>query len=327
MTKIMQLSDFEGNRAYAKTHADDDSVEGLTKFVNNLIKGTSTNIDLTDYFTKEEIKQLLSDSIKNSLKDYYTKEEVKKLMETGIDLSDYYTKEQIDSIIDKIPKTDLSNYYTKANVDELIRQISSVDFSNYSTTEEMKKAITDAIAAYKPDMSNYYDKNEIDNKFAQSSGGSTDLSQYLTKDETIDAINDAITEKLDNYYTKTETDSAIMSKGGFSPETTVIKSFLNGWEGRATLTKFDKLVVFQVLTSSGDTQEQAIFEIPKGYLPDLSMFSKNKAIIFTGQGFISSSKSIQTRPFVMDSEKFYLRASNFFDSNRTYNIYGSYYIA
>jgi hypothetical protein len=29
----------------------------------------------------------------------------------------------------------------------------------------------------------------------------------------------------------------------------------------------------------------------------------------------------------MDSEKFYLRSSDFFDSTRTYNIYGSYYIA
>lgn len=327
MTKIMQLSDFEGNRAYAKTHADDDSVEGLTKFVNNLIKGTSTNIDLTDYFTKEEIKQLLSDSIKNSLKDYYTKEEVKKLMETGIDLSDYYTKEQIDSIIEQIPKTDLSNYYTKANVDELIKQISSVDFSNYSTTEEMKKAITDAIAAYKPDMSNYYDKATVDNKIAQSNENTIDLSQYLTKVETIDAINDAITEKLDNYYTKTETDSAIMSKGGSSPETTVIKSFLNGWKGQATLTKFDKLVVFQVLISSGATNTQAIFEIPKGYLPDLSMFSVNKAIIITGQGFDSSSESGQTGSFVMDSKKFYLRSNDFFDSTRTYNICGSYYTA
>ncbi|MFD1471523.1 hypothetical protein [Companilactobacillus mishanensis] len=214
MTKIMQLSDFEGNRAYAKTHADDDSVEGLTKFVNNLIKGTSTNIDLTDYFTKEEIKQLLSDSIKNSLKDYYTKEEVKELMATGTDLSDYYTKEQIDSIIDKIPKADLSNYYTKADVDELIKQISSVDFSNYSTTDEMKKAIADAIAAYKPDMSNYYDKNEIDNKFAQSSGGSTDLSQYLTKDETINAVNDAIKEKLDDIYTKENIDDIVTTING-----------------------------------------------------------------------------------------------------------------
>lgn len=327
MTKIMQLSDFEGNRAYAKTHADDDSVEGLTKFVNNLIKGTSTNIDLTDYFTKEEIKQLLSDSIKNSLKDYYTKEDVKKLMATGIDLSDYYTKEQIDSIIDKIPKTDLSDYYTKSDVDKLVKQISSVDFSNYSTTEEMKNAISDAIAAYKPDMSNYYDKNEIDNKFAQSTAGSTDLSQYLTKDETINAINDAITKKLDNYYTKTETDSAIMSKGGSSPETTVINSFLNSWKGQATLTKFDKLVVFQVLISSATTNTQAIFEIPKGYLPDLSTLSRNKGIVFEGEGFNSSSGSNSTAPFAMDSQKFYLRSSDFFDSARTYNICGSYYTA
>ena len=82
MTKIMQVSDFEGNRAYAKTHADDDSVEGLTDFVNSLIKNTSNNVDLTDYFTKEEIKQLLSDSIKESLKDYYTKGEIKELMAT-----------------------------------------------------------------------------------------------------------------------------------------------------------------------------------------------------------------------------------------------------
>ena len=208
----MQLSDFEGNKAYAKTHADDDSIEGLTKFVNSLIK--DVDVDLTDYFTKEEIKQLLSDSIKESLKDYYTKGEVKELMATGIDLSDYYTKEQIDSIIEKIPKTDLSNYYTKADVDELIKQISSVDFSNYSTTDEMKTAISDAITAYKPDMSDYYDKTYIDNKFAQLSGGGADLSNYFTKIETIDAINNAITEKLDDVYTKENIDDIVTNING-----------------------------------------------------------------------------------------------------------------
>lgn len=258
MTKIMQLSDFEGNRAYAKTHADDDSVEGLTKFVNNLIKGTSTNIDLTDYLTKEEIKQLLSDSIKNSLKDYYTKEEVKELMATGTDLSDYYTKEQIDSIIDEIPKADLSNYYTKADVDELIKQISSVDFSNYSTTEEMKKAITDAIAAYKPDMSNYYDKADIDNKISEVDNKISgikvpDTSQYLSKDEASSIVNTAVQKALQN------SNLPVIRTQTFT-------KLLNGNEGYLQFTKIDNLIqVFGVINQLKINRD--ILDLPNWAIP------------------------------------------------------------
>lgn len=323
MTKIMQLSDFEGNRAYAKTHADDDSVEGLTKFVNNLIKGTSTNIDLTDYFTKEEIKQLLSESIKDSLKDYYTKGEIKELMATGTDLSDYYTKEQIDSIIDKIPKTDLSNYYTKTDVDKLIKQISSVDFSSYSTTEEMKEAISSAISDYKPDMSNYYDKATIDSKFDNIK--TPDMSNYLNKIDTIDAINSAITEKLDSYYTKDQTDLAIKNVNTNSSKVFVVTDFLNSWKGKATFTKIDKLVVFQVLIYIGQRDTKPIFNIPDDFLPDLTATKTNKGLIFRGNGYSSQYGSSVSVDFLIADKAFSLRASDYFDQTRSYNVYGSYY--
>lgn len=323
MTKIMQVSDFEGNRAYAKTHADDDSVEGLTNFVNSLIKGTSTNIDLTDYFTKEEIKQLLSDSIKESLKDYYTKGEVKELMATGIDLSDYYTKEQIDSIIDNIPKTDLSNYYTKADVDELIKQISSVDLSNYSTTDEMKTAIADAIAAYKPDMSNYYDKATIDSKFDNTE--IPDMSNYLNKSDTIDAINSAITEKLKSYYTKDQTDLAIKNVNTNSSKVFVVTNFLNSWKGKATFTKIDKLVVFQVLIYIGQSDTKPIFNIPDDYLPDLTAIKPDKGIIFSGHGYSSITTSAASTDFLIADNAFSLRSGDYYKSSRTYNVNGSYY--
>lgn len=323
MTKIMQVSDFEGNRAYAKTHADDDSVQGLTSFVNNLIKGASTSVDLTNYFTKEEIKQLLSDSIKESLKDYYTKEEVKEFMATGTDLSDYYTKEQIDSIIDKIPKTDLSNYYTKTDVDKLIKQISSVDFSLYSTTEEMKEAISSAISDYKPDMSNYYDKATIDSKFDNIK--IPDMSNYLNKLDTIDAINSAITEKLESYYTKDQTDLAIKNVNTNSSKVFVVTDFLNSWKGKATFTKIDKLVVFQVLIHIGQKDTKPIFKIPDDCLPDLTAIKPDKGIIFIGNGYSSSSGVSQSVNFLIADGAFSLRASDFLDQTRSYNVYGSYY--
>lgn len=255
MTDIIQLSK-DGKDFYPQTHAQ--AVLGLTNFVNSLIKGTSTNIDLTDYFTKEEIKQLLSDSIKDSLKDYYTKEDVKKLMATGIDLSDYYTKEQIDSIIDKIPKTDLSDYYTKSDVDKLVKQISSVDFSNYSTTEEMKNAISDAIKAYKPDMSDYYDKIDIDNKISEVDNKISgikvpDTSQYLLKDEASSIVNTAVQKALQN------SNLPVIRTQTFT-------KLLNGNEGYLQFTKIDNLIqVFGVINQLKMNQD--ILDLPHWAIP------------------------------------------------------------
>lgn len=255
MTDIIQLSK-DGKDFYPQTHAQ--AVLGLTNFVNSLIKGTSTNIDLTDYFTKEEIKQLLSDSIKDSLKDYYTKEDVKKLMATGIDLSDYYTKEQIDSIIDKIPKTDLSDYYTKSDVDKLVKQISSVDFSNYSTTEEMKNAISDAIKAYKPDMSDYYDKTDIDNKISEVDNKISgikvpDTSQYLLKDEASSIVNTAVQKALQN------SNLPVIRTQTFT-------KLLNGNEGYLQFTKIDNLIqVFGVINQLKMNQD--ILDLPHWAIP------------------------------------------------------------
>jgi len=58
--KIVQISDLEGNRAYAKTHADDASVEGLSTFVKTAVK---EYID-ENYYTKEEVDQAIKTAMK-----------------------------------------------------------------------------------------------------------------------------------------------------------------------------------------------------------------------------------------------------------------------
>ncbi|KRK64367.1 hypothetical protein FC72_GL000538 [Companilactobacillus tucceti DSM 20183] len=249
----MQLSDFEGNRAYAKTHADDDSVEGLTEFINSLIKNTSNNVDLTDYFTKEEIKQLLSDSIKDSLKDYYTKEEVMALIDNGssVDLTDYYDKEQVDELIAKIPKVDLSAYYTKTDVDKLIESISKVDFSDYPTKKDMTTAITQAISNVKPDLTSYYTKDETDKKI--SGMGIPDVSQFMKRDDVIDAINNAIDKKISDYSTTKEMNTAIENATTHTDVYTFNPK--SPFSGHGSLIRQGKVVTFQFTGQTSDTDK------------------------------------------------------------------------
>ena len=78
------------------------------------------NIDLTNFYSKEEIDAKLKDiDIDIDLSDYYTKDELDAKLK-NIDLSDYYTKDELEAFVNSI---DLSNYYTKSDVDNLINNL------------------------------------------------------------------------------------------------------------------------------------------------------------------------------------------------------------
>ena len=65
-----------------------------------------TDIELTDYYTKEEMDKKLKNAIEN-------------IPET--DLTNYYTKEEVDTVISNmdIPETDLTNYYSKNEIGDI----------------------------------------------------------------------------------------------------------------------------------------------------------------------------------------------------------------
>lgn len=126
---------------------------------------------------------------------------------TPTDLSDYYTKEQIDNSelaitsaitslnINKLDAsaytpTDLSNYYNKQEVDSAIS--GKVDTSVFENTEQATSALLNDLNDRKLDVSAYTP---------------TDLSNYYTKSEVDDALEDVEVD-LSDYYTKSEIDNS-----------------------------------------------------------------------------------------------------------------------
>ena len=154
------------------------------------------------------------------LTDYVTKNELQaKLdaLEINIDLSAYATKEELRTAIDAI---DLSGYATK-------EEIPSLD--GYATTEYVNNAIADIPTGGTTDLSNYYTKEETDALIPTVTNG---------KDGT-DGV-DGITPHIDNatkHWMIGDTDTGVMAEGvngvngadgtngidGVSPTVTVTK--------------------------------------------------------------------------------------------------------
>lgn len=71
----------------------DTEISKLNKNIDSKID----NIDLSEYYTKEEVNDLV-ENVEVDLTEYYTKKEVDTALENvEVDLTEYYTKEQIDS--------------------------------------------------------------------------------------------------------------------------------------------------------------------------------------------------------------------------------------
>lgn len=183
-------------------YADDDTA--TPHFVLLSLKQIFSDIDLSQYYTKDEIDATLADyylktEIDTILNDYYLKTEIDTI------LLDYYKKTEIDTKFgDYYKKTET---YSKTEVDGLIP-----DVSNFITENEVdtklgnyydKSEIDTKLTTITPDMSDYYNKTDID----------TTLAGYYDKNEVDALIPDVssfikesdVDTKLSNYYKKTET--------------------------------------------------------------------------------------------------------------------------
>lgn len=64
------------------------------------------------------------------LPEFYSKEEINQMMQNvTVDLTGYYTKEEVDNLLNSIdiPEVDLSNYYTKAQIDDIVSSIEGTE--------------------------------------------------------------------------------------------------------------------------------------------------------------------------------------------------------
>ena len=177
--KEVDLSDY-----YTKSQIDTEQTKQDTSINQNAI-----NIDnLTkNTYSKEEVNQLIDS----------------KLEGKEVDLTNYYTKNQIDQkFVDKFnnvydkqyinalhQKTDTSINLVEQNLTKLVQdnyyEKSYVDLLETSLKNDIagnKQEITDL---WNSELENYYNKEEIDQKIAGLGGGSgtVDLTNYYTKSE------------------------------------------------------------------------------------------------------------------------------------------------
>ncbi|MQS44237.1 hypothetical protein [Companilactobacillus mishanensis] len=244
----------------------DNSSDFYTKEeVASLVKETIKET-VKDYYTKEEVKTMVENATAGG--------------STEPDLSGYYTKNQIDQIITAIPTSDLSDYYTKEAIDEMIKKVSSLNLSDYPTKEDMTTAIKTAVTSVGPDMSGFYTKEEMDEKFGAikipdttslvtkedlttslNEAISAKLNDYVTVTGATDVVNTAVTDKLGDYYTSADTDKAItdatsaFGSGGTSLKTQQGSIILvDGYKDRKfTFTKVGNIIVFQINFSECST--------------------------------------------------------------------------
>ena len=187
------------------TYADDNTT--IPHFVLLGLKQIFSDIDLSKYYTKDEIDTTLADyylktDIDTILNDYYLKSEIDTI------LLDYYTKTEVDTKLDDYYKK--TETYNQAEVDALIPDISSfitdteVDtkLNDYVKSADVytKTEVDSKLTSITPDMSDYYKKTEIDTTFANYYDKpeiDTKFADYYKKSET---------------YNKTETDGLLDKK-------------------------------------------------------------------------------------------------------------------
>ena len=187
------------------TYADDNTT--IPHFVLLGLKQIFSDIDLSKYYTKDEIDTTLADyylktDIDTILNDYYLKSEIDTI------LLDYYTKTEVDTKLDDYYKK--TETYNQAEVDALIPDISSfitdteVDtkLNDYAKSVDVytKTEVDSKLTSITPDMSDYYKKTEIDTTFANYYDKpeiDTKFADYYKKSET---------------YNKTETDGLLDKK-------------------------------------------------------------------------------------------------------------------
>ena len=187
------------------TYADDNTT--IPHFVLLGLKQIFSDIDLSKYYTKDEIDTTLADyylktDIDTILNDYYLKSEIDTI------LLDYYTKTEVDTKLDDYYKK--TETYSQAEVNALIPDVSGfitdseVDtkLNDYAKSVDVytKTEVDSKLTSITPDMSDYYKKTEIDTTFANYYDKpeiDTKFADYYKKSET---------------YNKTETDGLLDKK-------------------------------------------------------------------------------------------------------------------
>ena len=166
--------------------------------VNGVTVEIPSNVDLSNYYTKEQVNQ----QIKNN--------------KTTVDLTDYVKREDLADLAKKtdVPAVALDTTKRTLTINGTVINIpDSVDLSTYATKAELPKVTLDVAKRQitvgdasldipaSVDLSNYYTKSQIDDKLATAAaGGKVDLSGYVK------------TSQLDDYAKKTDVPNVVYNQ-------------------------------------------------------------------------------------------------------------------
>ena len=218
----MVVTDY--NEQFLDKRGTDHLIDELKAYADSIATG---NVDLSNYVTKEELQAKLD------------------ALHINIDLSAYATKEELTNAINSI---DLSAYAKKTDIPDVSGYLTSIPEEYVTETElNAKGYLTEHqdLSAYAlkteiptvPSLDGYATTEYVDNAIANvPSGGTVDLTNYYTKEETNalipsteglatetyvnNAISNIPTTDLSNYYTKNETysktevDTLVANSGG-----------------------------------------------------------------------------------------------------------------
>ena len=202
----MVVTDY--NEQFLDKRGTDHLIDELKAYIDSISTG---NVDLSDYVTKEELQAKLD------------------ALDIKIDLSAYATKKELTDAINSI----VSSYALKTEIPTKVSQLEND--SGYLTEHQDLSAY--ALKTDIPSLDGYATTEYVDNAIANiPSGGTVDLSDYYTKEETnalipstdglatteyVDnAVSNIPTTDLSNYYTKNETysktevDTLVANSGG-----------------------------------------------------------------------------------------------------------------
>jgi hypothetical protein len=131
----------------------------------------TSNVDLDNYYTKDEVDSKIT-NVSVDLSDYYTKNEVdEKIADNKVDLSDYYTKNEVDNQVASLEeslsgviKRDIVSALPQDNIDNNTIYMVLKENETENNVYDEYMYINDKwelIGNTEIDLTNYYNKNEV----------------------------------------------------------------------------------------------------------------------------------------------------------------------
>ena len=178
---------------------------GLDARIESIVRALmgDVDVDLTDYYTKEEVDALIASGgtgLQINYNDLLNRPIIDGLMQSNLDLNGHfllynsqrlYCPAVIDNIITFDSDVSIPNVYTKTEVDELIA-------GGVTPIDAYTKEETDDLLALKANVADVYSKAECDEKF----GGGGSIPDPLN-------VNNLTVSKRLNIQSKDTTDESV----------------------------------------------------------------------------------------------------------------------